>query len=86
MLFEFSHENAGLEALHFHGKVKQVNVRLPLGLSKLPKQYIFQMIKRLIGIVADINFVKNVPKDLFRKTGEGIGYLSFCDLMPTAAN
>jgi hypothetical protein len=38
MLFELSHENTGLEALHFHRKAKQFNVRLPLALSKLSKQ------------------------------------------------
>jgi hypothetical protein len=73
MLFEFSHENAGFEALHFHRKPKQIKVRLPLALSKLSKQHIFQMIKRLIRIIADIYYVKNVPKDLLGQTGEGIG-------------
>ncbi len=33
MLFELSHENTGLEALHFHGKAKQFEVRLPFALS-----------------------------------------------------
>jgi hypothetical protein len=42
------HENTGLEALHFHGKVKQFKVRLPLALSKLFRQSIFQKVKRLI--------------------------------------
>jgi hypothetical protein len=46
-------------------------------LAKLPKQYIFQMIERLIGIFADINCVKNVPKDLLGQTGEGIGIVEF---------
>jgi hypothetical protein len=48
MLFELSHENTGLEALHFHGKAKQFKVRLPLAPSELPKQSIFQKIKRLL--------------------------------------
>jgi hypothetical protein len=48
MLFEFSHENAGLETLHFHGEPKQFKIRLPLAFAKLPKQNIFQKIKRLI--------------------------------------
>jgi hypothetical protein len=48
MLFEFSHENAGLEALLFHGGPKKIKIRLPLALSELPKQNIFQKIKRLI--------------------------------------
>jgi hypothetical protein len=48
MLFELSHENTGLAALHFLGKAKQFKVRLPFALSKLPKQSIFQKVKRLI--------------------------------------
>jgi hypothetical protein len=48
MLFELSHENTGLEALHFHGKAKQFKIRLPLSLSKLSKQSIFQKVERLI--------------------------------------
>ncbi len=68
-LFEFSHESARLEALHFHGDTKQVEVRLPLTLSKLSGQHFFQMIKRLIRIVADIDFVQNVPKDLLGQAG-----------------
>jgi hypothetical protein len=48
MLFELSHENTELEALHFHGKAKQFKIRLPLALSKLPKQSIFLKVKRLV--------------------------------------
>jgi hypothetical protein len=48
MQFEFPHENAGLEPLHFHGETKQVKVRLPLALSKLSKQNFFQLIEGLI--------------------------------------
>jgi hypothetical protein len=48
MLFEFSLENAGLEALDFHGEPKQFKVGLPLAFAVLPKQKIFQKIKRLI--------------------------------------
>jgi hypothetical protein len=33
-----SHENAGLEALHFHGEAKQLKIRLPFALSELPEQ------------------------------------------------
>ncbi len=69
MLFEFPHESAGLEALQFHGESKQVKVRLPLTLSKLPEQHLFQMIKRLIRIVANIDCVRNVPKDLLGQVG-----------------
>ncbi len=50
-------ENAGLEALHVHGEPKQLKVRLPLALSKLPEQNSFQEIKRMIGIVADVQGV-----------------------------
>jgi hypothetical protein len=48
MLFALSHENTGLEALHFHGKAKQFKVRLPFAFSKLSKQSVFQKIERLI--------------------------------------
>jgi hypothetical protein len=48
MLFEPSHENTGLEALHFHGKAKQFEVRLPFALFKLSKQSIFQKVEQLI--------------------------------------
>ncbi len=48
VLFEFPRENAGLEALHVHGEPKQLEVRLPLALSKLPEQNSFQKIKRMI--------------------------------------
>jgi hypothetical protein len=47
-LFEFPHEVAGLEALHFHGEPKQLKTGLPFAFSKLPKQNFFQKIKRLI--------------------------------------
>jgi hypothetical protein len=48
MFFELSHENTGLEALHFHGKAKQFEVRLPFAVSKLSKQSVFPKIERLI--------------------------------------
>jgi hypothetical protein len=54
VLFEFPHENAGLEDLHVHGEFE---VRLPLALSKLPEQNSFQKIERMIRIVADIQGV-----------------------------
>ncbi len=57
VLFEFPHENAGLEALHVHGEPKQFEIRLPFALSKLPKQNCFQKIERLIRIVTDIQGV-----------------------------
>jgi hypothetical protein len=85
MLFEFHHENAGLEALHFHGETKQVKVRLPLALSKLSKQSFFQLIEWLILIIADIHCVENVWKNLLGQA-RALAYLSFCDLIPAAAN
>ncbi len=54
MLFEFSHDNAGLETLHFHGEPKQFKIRLPLAFAELPKQNNYQKIKRLIRIITDI--------------------------------
>jgi hypothetical protein len=78
MLFEFPHESARLKALHFHEETKQVKIRLPLTFSKLPKQHLFQIIKRLIRIIADIPCVQNVPKAM------ALAYLSFCDLIPAA--
>jgi hypothetical protein len=73
MLFELSHENTGLKALHFHGKAKQFKVRLPLDLSKLSKQSIFQKVERLGRVVTDIKCIQNGPKDLLGQAGEGIG-------------
>jgi hypothetical protein len=54
VLLELPHEDTGLEALHFHGETKQFKIGLPLALSELPKQSIFQTIKGLIRPVADI--------------------------------
>ncbi len=48
VLLELAHEHAWLEALHVHGEAKQLKVGLPLDFSKLPKQNLFQKIKRLI--------------------------------------
>jgi hypothetical protein len=49
--------------------MKKVKIRLPLTLSKLPEQHFFQMIKGLIRIVADIDGIQNVPKDLLGQAG-----------------
>jgi hypothetical protein len=76
-LFEFPHENAGLEALHVHGESKQLEVRLPLAFSKLSKQNSCQKIERMIRIVADIQGVQNVPEDLLEQVGESIGVFEF---------
>jgi hypothetical protein len=73
MLFELSHENTGLKALHFNGKAKQFKVRLPLALSKLSKQSIFQKVERLCRVLTDIKSIQNGPKDLLGQAGEGVG-------------
>ncbi len=65
VLFEFSLENAGLEALHLHGELKLLEIGLPLVFSELPKQNFFRKVKRLIQFIADINCVQNVLKSLF---------------------
>jgi hypothetical protein len=54
MLFELPDETARLEALHFHGEAKQFEIEVPFALLKLAKQSVFQTIKGLFGIVADI--------------------------------
>jgi hypothetical protein len=48
------------------GKLK---IGLPFALSKLPKQSVFQMVKGLIRVVAHIQCVENVPKDLLGQAG-----------------
>jgi hypothetical protein len=77
MLFELSHENTGLEALHFHGKAKQFKVRLPLALSKLSKESVFQKVEQLIRVAADIKSIQNVPEDFLGQVSKGIGIFSF---------
>ncbi len=68
-MFELSHENTGLKALHFHGKVMQFKVGLALALSKLSKQSIFQKVERLGRVVTDIKSIQNVLKDLLGQAG-----------------
>jgi hypothetical protein len=41
MLLEFSHVDAGLEALYLHGELEQLKIGLPFALSELPKQNLF---------------------------------------------
>ncbi len=77
MLFELSHENTGFKGLHFHGKAKQFKVGLPLALFKLSKQSIFQKVKRLGRVVADIKSIQNVPKDLLGQAGKSVGVFWF---------
>jgi hypothetical protein len=48
VLLELAHEHAWLEALQCYAEAKQLKVGLPLDFSKLPKQNLFQKIKRLI--------------------------------------
>ncbi len=77
ILFELSHENTGLKALHFHGKAKQFKVGLPLALSKLSKQSIFQKIEQISRVITDIKSIQNVLKDLLGQAGKGIGIFEF---------
>jgi hypothetical protein len=77
MLFELSDENTGLKALDFHGKVKQFKVRLPLALSKLSKQSIFQKVERLGGVVTEVKDIQNVLKYLLGQAGKGVGIFKF---------
>jgi hypothetical protein len=86
MLLEFPHENAGLEALHFHEETKQVKVRLLLALSELSKQNFFQLIEGLIWIIADIIVSKMSRRTCLGKLARALAYLSLCDLIPAAAN
>ncbi len=81
-MFELSHENTGFKALNFHGKAKQFKVGLPLALSKLPKQSMFQKIKWPGRVVADIKSIQNVLKDLLEKAGKSIGILEFLSFDP----
>ena len=76
-MFELSHENTGLKALHFHGKAKQFKVRLPFALSKLSKQSFFQQVGQLGRVVTDVKGIQNVPKDLLGQAGKGIGIFKF---------
>jgi hypothetical protein len=85
MLFELSHENNGLQALHFHGKAKQFKVRLPFALSKLSKQSIFQQIEWLDRVVIDIKSIQNVSGTCLGRLARALAYFSFCDLIPAAA-
>jgi hypothetical protein len=52
-------------------------IRLPLALSKLPKQGIFQKVEQLGRVLADIEGVQNVPKDCLGKLARALAYLSF---------
>jgi hypothetical protein len=50
---------------------------LPLALSKLSKQSIFQKVEGLGIVVTDVKGIQNVPKDLLGLAGKGVGYFSF---------
>jgi hypothetical protein len=69
MLFQLPRENAGLEALHYHGEAQQLKIGLPLALSKLSKQSILQLNERLIRVIANVECVQNVPEDLLGQAG-----------------
>jgi hypothetical protein len=88
MLFKLSHENTGFEVLHFHGKAEQFKVGLPLALSKLTKQSMFQKIEWLGTVVKDIESTisKTSQKTYLGRLARALAYLSFCDLIPAATN
>jgi hypothetical protein len=44
-LFQFSQENARLEAIHSQGETQQIKIRLPLTLAKLSQKNFFEIIK-----------------------------------------
>jgi hypothetical protein len=75
--FEFPYESARLQALHFHGEAKQVKKKTAIYFFQIARAHLFQIIKSLIRIVADINFVWNVPKDLLGRAGQSIGVFEF---------
>ncbi len=58
MLFEFPMRVLGFRPCISMGETKQVKVRVPFTFSNLPEQHFFQMIKRLIRIVTDIDCVR----------------------------
>jgi hypothetical protein len=57
--------------------MQRLKIRLPFALEK---------VKRLLGVVASINWVKNISQDLLRQIGKCVCILSFWYLMPIAAN
>jgi hypothetical protein len=66
--------------------MKQLKIRLPFALAKLTQQNHFEMVKRLLGVVESINYVKNISQDLLRQIGKCVCILSFWYLMAVAAN
>jgi hypothetical protein len=77
VLFELFHENTGVKALYFQGKVKPFKVRLPLALCTLSKQSIFLKLEQLSRVVTDIKSIQNVPKDLLGQAGKGVCIFKF---------
>jgi hypothetical protein len=55
-VFQFSHENAVLDAIH----PQQFKIGLPLALAKLLQQNSLEISKRVIGLVAGINCIQNI--------------------------
>jgi hypothetical protein len=56
---------------------------LLFALAKLPQQNSFEIIKRVIGVVAGINCVQNFLKNLFGQVGKGFGVFQFLSLDPS---
>jgi hypothetical protein len=55
-VFQFSHENARLDAIH----PQQFKIGLPLALAKLPQQNSLEISIRVIGLVAGIDCIQKV--------------------------
>jgi hypothetical protein len=86
MLFVLSHENTGHKALHFHGKAKQFKLGLPLALSKLSKQSIFKKLNGIAEALQTSRVSKMSCWTCLGRLARALAYLSFCDLIPAAAN
>ncbi len=81
-----SHVNTGLEALHFHEKAKQFKVTLPLALAKLSKQSIFRKSNGSYDSLQTSRVSKMSWRTCLGRLARALAYLSFCDLIPAAAN
>jgi hypothetical protein len=64
-----------LEAIHFQEEMQQFKMKLPFAFAEMSQQNRFDIVKRLIGVVASIDCVKNVLKDVFGQVGRGVSIL-----------
>jgi hypothetical protein len=53
--------------------MQQFKIVLTFALAKLPQQNSFEIIRRVIGFLAGIDCIQNVPEDLFGQVGMGVG-------------